>query len=99
MAQSDLLSQKLLISKDIVFRKVAGETLLVPIRTTAGTIDYIYSLNDVGTFIWGLLDGSHSGREIVEEVVGEFEVSPQQAEADLLKLMEQLLEAEAVREV
>lgn len=98
MSQSDLLSQKLVISKDIVFREVAGETLLVPIRTKAGNVDYIYSLNEVGTFILSLLDGAHSVREIVEEVVREFEVSPEQAEADLIKLVEQLVEVEAVRE-
>ena len=98
MSPSDLLSQKLVMSKDIVSREVAGETLLVPIRTKAGTVDYVYSLNEVGTYILSLLDGSRSGREIVEEVVREFEVSLEQAEADLLKLMEQLVEVEAVRE-
>ncbi|MFH2009861.1 MAG: PqqD family protein [bacterium] len=98
VSQSDLLSRKLVQSKDIVFREVAGETLLVPIRSTAGAVDYVYNLNEVGTYIWGLLDGSRPVREIVDEVVKEFEVSAEQAEADLLKLVEQLVEVEAVRE-
>ncbi len=47
--------------------------------------------------IWELLDGEKQVEEIKNAIVEEFEVSPNEAEADLLKFLQQLEEAGAVR--
>ena len=41
-------------------RQIAGEYILVPIRQSAGEVESIYTLNEVGTRIWELLDGQRS---------------------------------------
>jgi DNA-binding ferritin-like protein (Dps family) len=52
---------------------------------------YYFRLNEVGTYIWPLLDGKHDLAEIVEEVVKRFEVSQRQAKKDISSFIQYLL--------
>jgi hypothetical protein len=83
----------------IVAREIADEFILVPIRQTSGDLESIYTLNDVAAHIWELLDGRRSVGEIVEAIVAEFEVEPEEAEADLEEFLQQLEHIGAVRAV
>ena len=80
-------------------RQIAGEFILVPIRQSAGEVESIYTLNEVGTRIWELLDGQRSLLQIRDLLVDEFEVSPEEAETDLLEFMQGLESVAAVQEV
>lgn len=64
---------------DFVTRSIAGETLVVPVRGQVGDLNAIYSMNDVGAFIWEQVDGRKDMTQIVEAVCGEFEVTREQA--------------------
>lgn len=87
MDRLDKVYQK---SSSIVSRKIADEVILVPIRQDAGDLESIYTLNEVAARIWELIDGKKRVREIRDTIVEEFEVSPQQAEDDLILLIKQL---------
>ena len=39
-----------------VTRQIAGETLIIPIASQVGDLDAIYTLNEVGSRIWALLE-------------------------------------------
>ena len=80
-------------------RQIAGEFILVPIRQSAGEVESIYTLNEVGTRIWELLDGQRSLLQIRDLLVDEFEVSPEEAETDLLEFMQGLESVAAVQGV
>lgn len=80
-------------------RQIAGEYILVPIRQSAGEVESIYTLNEVGTRIWELLDGQRSLFQIRDLLVDEFEVSPKEAETDLLEFMQGLESVGAVQGV
>lgn len=58
-------------------------------------------VNEVGAFIWSLVDGQNSVSFIVEQVTGNFEVTVEQAEQDvsafLLALEERKLVTRSVR--
>jgi hypothetical protein len=47
-------------------------------------------LNEVGTQIWMLADGSRSVREIAATIAGAYDVSPAQAEADTVEFLQTL---------
>ena len=85
-------------SPAIVSRKIAEETVLVPIRQTLGEEPSIFTLNEVGARIWELIDGTHSVKEICDAIVSEFDVDPSCAREDLLKLLLQLKETGIIRE-
>ena len=83
----------------IVFREIAGEMILVPIRQNVGDLESIYTLNETAARIWELIDGQRSVREIGDQIVEEFEVSAEEAERDLLELLAQLESFGAVERV
>lgn len=90
-----------LFSRDpsMVFRRIADEIILVPIRRNVGDVECIYTLNEVGARIWALIDGTRRVEEIRDRIVGEFEVSQGEAEEDLLRVLEQFDEIGAINEV
>jgi hypothetical protein len=84
------LDQRYQKDPSIVSREIAGETILVPIRRSVGDLASIYTLNETASFVWERLDGERTLGEIKGEVLEAFEVEGQEAELDLLELMEQL---------
>ncbi len=86
-------------SDSIVSRKIADEFLLVPIKQNVGDLESIYTLNEVATRVWELIDGKKKVKEIKDKIVEEFEVTPQEAEKDLTNLVKQLLAVEAIKKV
>lgn len=81
---------------NIVSRSIAGETILVPIRKSVGEMDSLYTLNETGARIWELIDGQRTLAEVGEQVLAEFDVQADQAQGDLLELVEALLERGAL---
>jgi len=64
---------------DVIFREIAGETVLVPLRSGVGEISSIFTLNEVGATIWRLLDADRP----LAAVAAECEVSQEKALADV----------------
>ncbi len=81
---------------DFVFRNVADECLLVPIAREASELGSIYALNEVGGFVWHLLDGEHDLGALVDAVLAEFDVEREEAEVDLRELLTELASLGAV---
>jgi hypothetical protein len=74
----------------VIPRQIAGETILVPVRQNLGDMESIYVLNETATRAWELFDGERSLQQICDQIVQEFDVDPQDAEFDLLELVDQL---------
>lgn len=77
-------------SPDFVFRKIADECILVPIRDNIGDLNNIYTLNEVAARIWDLIDGRRRIKDIKDRIVEEFEVTSKEAEKDLMDLLQKL---------
>jgi len=83
-------------SERIVGRRIADEYILVPIVGRGAEVDSIFNLNRVATFIWEKLDGSRSGRQIVEALLERFDVGLARAEQDYREFVAKLLSIAAV---
>ncbi|MCM8824027.1 MAG: PqqD family protein [Candidatus Omnitrophica bacterium] len=97
MDHKDIIYKK--NDEDIVYRVIENETLLVPIRHNAHKMEYMYSLNEVGAYIWNLIDGRTEMGAIIKNVISEFEVDPLQAQKDVSDFIEQLESIRAIRRV
>lgn len=82
---------------NLVTRKVAGETIIVPIENAVGDLCCIFTLNSTGTRIWDMLGAAVSEYSIVRSVCEEFEVTPGEAEKDLKEFLDSLLDAGLLR--
>ena len=83
-------------SDALVTREIAGETLLVPMRGKLARLQRIFALNPVGAHIWEQLDGRRDLAAIHRSLVESFEVSPDEAEADLVEYIAMLRDAELI---
>jgi len=93
----NLLEQSFIKADDVITRHIAGETIIVPVRSRVGDLDSIYALNDVGSRIWQLIEESVPVSRIIEIVCEEYEASTEEATQDVLELLSSLREAGLVR--
>lgn len=66
------------LNKDFVIRKIAGDTILVPIADMAKKYNGLIAINDVTEFIWNMLAQDKTSSEIVTAIMKEFEGSSRQ---------------------
>jgi hypothetical protein len=83
-------------SKAVVSRRIAGETLIVPVRCKVGDLSSIYSFNATGSLIWQSLESPKSLAELIAIVEREFAVHHQQAEQDVKQFLHDILAADLV---
>ncbi len=86
----EILAEYFTKKDDCVAREIAGETVIVPIRSRAGDVNSIYTLNELGTMIWRLMDGQTSISQIIEAVGREYEVTPGEARKDIFAFLADL---------
>ena len=86
------LSRVYMRGKDVIARDIAGETILVPIRGNLADMQYIFTLNPVGVFIWNKLEGEKNLADILKSLLENFETSREQAVVDILEFIDQVVE-------
>lgn len=90
-----IVSARFIKDQQSVTRSIAGETIIVPIKSGVGDLDSIYTLNEVGTRIWQLIDGVRTAEGIVNIITEEYDVTPEAAAQDVSDLLG-ALEAEGL---
>ena len=78
----DALTKCFTKDTDCVTREIAGETLIVPIRNRVGDLDSIYTLNEVGTMIWQLINGQTPVGRIIDAVRNAYDVDQEEVAKD-----------------
>ena len=82
----------------ILARRIAGETILVPTRRRAREMA-LFTLNEVGSYLWERLDGRTSEAELIAQLVQDFEIDTESAVEDLSLFLRDLRSAGCIREV
>lgn len=85
-------------NSDIVTRKIAGELFVVPVKGRLADMQRIFTLNPVAEYLWEEIDKGKSLDEILNGILNRYEVGKEQAEADILDFIAELLEMDLVRE-
>ncbi len=72
-------------SPNAAYRVYDGQaTVVLPERAE------VHVLNSLGSSVWERIDGTRSVGEIVEAVIGEYDVEPGRARSDVLEFLETL---------
>ena len=77
----------------VVTRKIAGETMLVPIHGNMADMARIFALDEVSGLIWSLLDKPIDPDELTAAVVQDFDVVADVARKDTEEFLRELEEA------
>lgn len=77
---------------DYIITDVADSHILVPVGKSAVNFNSIISLNDMGKTIWDLLEKEMTEEELLQSILAEYEVSAEQAKADIASFISKLRE-------
>lgn len=78
----------------MVTRQIAGETLLIPIRSQVADMQNIFALTHTSAeYIWQQLDGKQNLQQIHQGIMDNFQVEHQQSLSDLREFISRLLDA------
>ena len=80
-------------SRNVVSRVVAGEAIVVPIRRGAADMDSIYTFNETGKTLWGMIEANRSASELAAHLQSEYGISEEKAAADTERFLADLTEA------
>ena len=85
-------------SPDFLVRQVAGKYVAVPLGKATSTFNGMLTLNATGVFLWEQLEQEKTAEELVQAICGKYEVSPEQAMADVTAFTQKLISVGAIIE-
>lgn len=80
-----------------LLNSVVGSWVVVPIGAAAEKFPGMVTLNETGRFLWELLETDQTESTLVNALTQRYEVSADQAAADVRKFLEPLLKIGAVK--
>ncbi len=69
------------------WQEMEGQALVITPQKSS-----VHELNDTATFIWKQIDGQTSARSIIENLCEEFDVNEEEAQKDVLALVNEMKE-------
>lgn len=72
-------------NKDVAWRIIENEAILISAEDSM-----LHSLDEVGTRIWELSDGSNTVEQIIDTIFDEYEVDRETAEKDVIEFVTNL---------
>lgn len=79
--------------QDVILRRVAGETLLIPTGEAAMRLSGMATLNEAGQILWNALQKDCTMEDLADALMGEYEVDRATALADAAEFAEKMAEA------
>jgi Coenzyme PQQ synthesis protein D (PqqD) len=88
---SSALDRHVLVNRDVVFRDVEGETVLLHLER-----GIYFGLDAVGTRVWASFVEHGCARPVVAQLLEEFDVTADVLESDIARLLDALAENDLV---
>jgi hypothetical protein len=79
------MTGRLTVPGHVMVRQLGDESVMLDMAS-----GYYFGLDPVGARIWQLLSQTNSCAEIVERLAQEYDVTPERAESDLVRFVEEL---------
>lgn len=90
-------------SSTIIARRVAGETVLVPLARRTDDPEFksarLYVLNETGEYLWSLLDIPRTTADLARNLTSAYETTAGRAHSDVDVFLAALRDIGAVRQV
>ena len=80
----------MIIKKELIKREIAGDTILVPVGKTVYDSNGLFILNELGSFLWERLEAAETEKELLDAILAEYEVYPEEAAKDVAEFLENL---------
>lgn len=91
---------KVFIRNDsVVTREIVGETFLVPIKGELASMDKLFVLNPLATYIWVQFNGARDATTILQGIMNRFDIDVDTARNDCSQFIKDLMDAKLISEV
>ncbi len=91
--------KRLIRNSDFIFRKIVDEMVLVPIRQNVADLNAIFTLNEIGAFIWEKLGNPITLTELEEAILADYDADIQTVKRELEVFLHDMAEIGAINEV
>ena len=81
------------LKKDYVLRQVADTWVVLPLADASVDFNGMLKLNDSGAMLWKVLEQGGGKDALVDALTGEYNVSRQQAQADVDEFLTKLMQS------
>ena len=85
-------------NKELLLRRCADLTLLVPVGETALRFPGMISINETGTLLWDALEQDQTPESLADLLICRFQVDRTRAEADVRLFLDKLSGAGALQD-
>ena len=103
MHAGDVAGSRWRRASSVIARRVAGETVLVPVARPTDDPEFksarLYVLNETGEYLWSLLDSPQTTADLARNLTLAFETTAGRAHADVDVFLAALRDIGAVSEV
>ncbi len=89
---------KMIRNPNFIFRKIVDEMVLVPVKQDVADLNAIFTLNDLGAFIWEKLEHPRSHAELEDAIFAEYDTDIITVKRDLEKFLHEMAEIGAINE-
>ena len=86
------------LKEKLVLRQVAGTWVVLPMGKDVISFDGMLNLNDTGVLLWKRLESGAEKQDLIEALTAEYDVSEEQASADIDEFIEKLFKAGCLQE-
>lgn len=80
------------IKTSFASRKVGEELILVPVKNNVADMNEIFTLNEIGAFIWENITKENSAEDLIKLVIENFDIDYSTAKKDTLEFLSRLIE-------
>lgn len=80
------------VDKEFVLREIAGDYIIIPTGKTVLEFNGLITVNEVGVFIWKMLQEETTVEQLVQSVLEEYDVEEEIAYEDILEFLGNLVE-------
>lgn len=82
---------------DFIYRKIVDESVLLPIKNNVADMDCIYTLNDLGAFLWEQLSNPASQYELEDAVLAVYDADREILVTDLENFIAEMVSIGALQ--
>lgn len=80
------------VDKEFILREIAGDYIIIPTGKTVLEFNGLITVNEVGVFLWKLLQNEVTYEELVQAVLQEYDVEENVAREDVKEFLENLVQ-------
>jgi hypothetical protein len=80
------------VGKEFMLREIAGDYIIIPTGETSLEFHGLITVNEVGVFLWNMLQNDVTIEEMVAGVLEEYDVEEEVAKEDIQEFLNALIE-------